>query len=203
MTLNNEKQKISYIIGENIGRSLVKDGYEVDIDILVSAIKDSVKGIDESGMTLEEKQECVRNWQAAEAVKQTASSSKAKEEGEAFLQRNKEQDKDVVETSTGLQYKVLKEGTGKKPKATDNVHVHYHGTLINGEVFDSSVERKEPISFPLNQVIAGWTEGLQMMPVGSKYRLFIPSHLAYGDQNVGSIPAGSTLIFDVELLDIK
>ena len=98
---------------------------------------------------------------------------------------------------------MIKGAEGRKPKAIDTVHVHYHGTLLNGSVFDSSVQRGEPISFPLNQVIAGWTEGLQLMSIGSKYKFFIPSELAYGDQAVGTIPAGSTLVFEVELLDIK
>ena len=102
-----------------------------------------------------------------------------------------------------MQYTVLKEGVGQKPKATDQVRVHYHGTLLNGTVFDSSVQRGESIVFPLNQVIAGWTEGVQLMNVGSKYRFFIPADLAYGDQMVGNIPAGSTLIFEVELLGIE
>ena len=125
-----------------------------------------------------------------------------KKQNEDFLAANKSKD-GVQVTESGLQYKVLKGAEGPKPKATDTVHVHYHGTLLNGHVFDSSVQRGEPISFPLNQVIAGWTEGLQMMSVGSKYRFFIPSDLAYGDQAVGSIPAGSTLVFEVELLGIN
>ena len=122
--------------------------------------------------------------------------------GEQFLRENA-QKPGVKVTESGLQYLVLKEGKGRKPAATDRVKVHYHGTLINGEVFDSSVERGDPITFGLNQVIKGWTEGVQLMPIGSKFRFFIPQELGYGAQAAGSIPPYSTLIFDVELLNIE
>ena len=125
-----------------------------------------------------------------------------KEEGEAFLLENATKE-GVITTESGLQYEVIKMGKGKKPVATDRVKVHYHGTLIDGTVFDSSVERGEPITFGLNQVIAGWTEGVQLMPIGSKFRFYIPQELAYGDRNTGTIPPYSTLIFEVELLDIE
>lgn len=125
-----------------------------------------------------------------------------KAEGERFLEENKLKE-GVIVTESGLQYEVLKMGKGQKPSATDRVKVHYHGTLINGTVFDSSVERGEPITFGLNQVIAGWTEGVQLMPVGSKFRFYIPQQLAYGDREAGKIPPYSTLIFEVELLDIE
>lgn len=123
--------------------------------------------------------------------------------GEDFLAANK-QKAGVTETASGLQYEVMKEADGPKPKATDKVLCHYHGTLINGTVFDSSVQRGQSISFPLNQVITGWTEGLQLMSVGSKYRFFIPPHLGYGNRQVGpTIGPNSTLIFEVELLGIN
>lgn len=125
-----------------------------------------------------------------------------KEQGEKFLEENKLRE-GVITTESGLQYEVLKMGKGKKPAATDRVKVHYHGTLINGDVFDSSVERGEPIVFGLNQVIAGWTEGVQLMPVGSKFKFYIPQQLGYGSRAAGSIPPYSTLIFEVELLDIE
>jgi len=125
-----------------------------------------------------------------------------KEQGEKFLEENKLRE-GVVTTESGLQYEVLKMGKGKKPAATDRVKVHYHGTLINGDVFDSSVERGEPIVFGLDQVIAGWTEGVQLMPVGSKFKFYIPQELGYGSRAAGSIPPYSTLIFEVELLDIE
>lgn len=125
-----------------------------------------------------------------------------KEIGEKFLDENKLRE-GVITTESGLQYEVLKMGKGKKPSATDKVKVHYHGTLIDGKVFDSSVERGEPITFALNQVIAGWTEGVQLMPVGSKFKFYIPQNLAYGERAAGDIPPYSTLIFEVELLDIE
>ena len=143
--------------------------------------------------------------QAGEYIKQTMDNIKygtVKEDGEKFLTENALKE-GVKVTESGLQYEVLKMGRGKKPAATDRVKVHYHGTLIDGTVFDSSVERGEPTSFGLNQVIAGWTEGLQLMPVGSKFRFYIPQELGYGSRNAGSIPPYSTLIFEVELLGIE
>ncbi|HPR61631.1 MAG TPA: FKBP-type peptidyl-prolyl cis-trans isomerase, partial [Prolixibacteraceae bacterium] len=134
--------------------------------------------------------------------RQANEGAKNASEGETFLAKNKLED-GVVELASGLQYKILAEGTGSKPSATDKVKCHYHGTLIDGTVFDSSVQRGTPAEFPVNGVIKGWVEALQMMPVGSKWRLFIPSHLAYGDQGAGgSIGPKATLIFDVELIDI-
>lgn len=128
---------------------------------------------------------------------------KSMTEDEKFLVENKAKD-GVKTTPSGLQFKVITEGIGKKPRSWDTVKVHYRGTLVNGYEFDSSYKRNEPISFPLNQVIAGWTEGLQLMSVGSKYMLYIPSDLAYGSRQVGTdIPPNSTLIFEVELLDVK
>jgi FKBP-type peptidyl-prolyl cis-trans isomerase FklB len=142
---------------------------------------------------------------AGEYIQSTMTNIKygnSKEEGEKFLAENALRE-GVITTESGLQYEVLKMGKGKKPKATDNVKVHYHGTLINGTVFDSSVDRNEPITFGLTQVIAGWTEALQLMPVGSKFKLYIPQQLGYGSQQAGSIPPYSTLIFEVELLGIE
>lgn len=206
MKLTNDKEKVSYIIGEDIGSSLLKEGYDLDVNIMLEAIKAAASGKSENLLSESEKNEVMMRWQQeVNAKKQAAMAEQAKgakKEGSAFLAQNRN-NPGVFETPSGLQYQVLQGAEGKKPKATDTVHVHYHGTLLNGQVFDSSVQRGEPISFPLNQVIAGWTEGLQLMSIGSKYRFFIPSELAYGDQAVGSIPAGSTLVFDVELLDIK
>ncbi len=142
---------------------------------------------------------------ASEYIQSTMMSIKygsGKAEGEQFLAANALKE-NVKVTESGLQYEVIKMGKGKKPSATDYVKVHYHGTLIDGTVFDSSVERNEPITFGLNQVIAGWTEGLQLMPVGSKFKFYIPQHLGYGSQPAGSIPPYSTLIFEVELLGIE
>lgn len=143
--------------------------------------------------------------QAGQYIQNTLSSLKygnVKEQGEQFLAENKLKEC-VIETESGLQYEVITMGKGPKPSATDRVKVHYHGTLIDGTVFDSSVNRGEPIVFGLNQVIAGWTEGVQLMPVGSKFRFYIPQNLAYGDREAGSIPPYSTLIFEVELLGIE
>jgi FKBP-type peptidyl-prolyl cis-trans isomerase FklB len=143
--------------------------------------------------------------QAGEYIQKTMDNIKygtVKEDGEKFLAENALKE-GIQVTESGLQYEVLKMGRGKKPAATDRVKVHYHGTLIDGTVFDSSVERGEPTSFGLNQVIAGWTEGLQLMPVGSKFRFYIPQELGYGSRNAGSIPPYSTLIFEVELLGIE
>ena len=143
--------------------------------------------------------------QAGEYIETTMNNIKygtVKEDGEKFLEENKTKE-GILCTESGLQYEVIKMGRGKKPTATDRVKVHYHGTLIDGTVFDSSVERGEPIVFGLNQVIKGWTEGVQLMPVGSKFRFYIPQELGYGSQSAGSIPPYSTLIFEVELLGIE
>jgi FKBP-type peptidyl-prolyl cis-trans isomerase len=147
-------------------------------------------------------QACFQELQGKVEAKQNAGVEVERERGRQFLAENKKRD-GVQETASGLQYEVIVMGTGVKPQATDKVKVHYHGTTIDGEIFDSSVQRGEPIEFGLNQVISGWTEGLQLMPIGSKYKLYIPDHLAYGDRGSGPvIKGGATLIFEVELLDI-
>jgi FKBP-type peptidyl-prolyl cis-trans isomerase len=206
MKLTNDKEKVSYIIGEDIGFSFQREGYDLDIDIMLEAIKGAATGKSENLLSETEKNEVMMRWQQEMQAKKQAQMAEqakaAKKDGMAFLAQNRN-NPGVFETPSGLQYQVIKGAEGRKPAATDTVHVHYHGTLLNGQVFDSSVQRGEPISFPLNQVIAGWTEGLQLMSIGSKYKFFIPADLAYGDQAVGTIPAGSTLIFEVELLDIK
>lgn len=206
MKLTNDKEKVSYIIGEDIGFSFQREGYDIDVDVLVEALKAAATGKSENLLSETEKNEVMLRWQQEMQAKKQAQMAeqgkKARAEGAAFMEVNRN-NPGVFETKSGLQYQVIKGAEGRKPAATDTVHVHYHGTLLNGQVFDSSVERGEPISFPLNQVIAGWTEGVQLMSIGSKYKFFIPADLAYGDQAVGTIPAGSTLIFEVELLDIK
>ena len=206
MKLTNDKEKVSYIIGEDIGFSFQREGYDLDIDIMLEAIKGAATGKSENLLSETEKNEVMMRWQQEMQAKKQAQMAEqakaAKKDGMAFLAQNRN-NPGVFETPSGLQYQVIKGAAGRKPAATDTVHVHYHGTILNGQVFDSSVQRGEPISFPLNQVIAGWTEGVQLMSIGSKYKFFIPADLAYGDQAVGTIPAGSTLIFEVELLDIK
>ncbi|KUI97277.1 FKBP-type peptidyl-prolyl cis-trans isomerase [Vibrio sp. MEBiC08052] len=138
-----------------------------------------------------------RNWKRSQTAAKNIS------EGKAFLEQNAQQE-GVITTESGLQYQILQEGTGTQhPMPTNKVKVHYHGTLLNGKMFDSSVERKKPITFGVRQVIKGWQEGLQLMVVGQKMRLFIPAHLAYGNRGISTIPPGSMLIFDVELLDIQ
>ena len=177
----------------------------LSIDDFATAIKDVLAGAelkvsDQEAQTLV--QEFFRKQEEKANAEMAEKGKKAKAEGEQYLADNAMKE-GVVTLPSGLQYKVLSEGNGKKPKATDKVKCHYHGTLINGTVFDSSVERGQPAVFGVNQVIPGWVEALQLMPVGSKWRLFIPSHLAYGEHGAGEmIEPNSTLIFDVELLDI-
>ena len=195
-----EKEKLSYCLGANIGMSLQSQGLtELDAKIFAEAINDVV-----SNSELKINSEEINSYLQEYFGKLQAEQQKvAVAEGEKFLKNNSSQD-GVVTLDSGLQYKVLKEGSGEKPKATDTVTTHYHGTLISGEVFDSSVERSEPASFPVNGVIPGWVEALQLMPVGSKWKLFVPSHLAYGERGAGQkIGPNTTLIFEVELLSIN
>jgi len=201
-----DKERQSYAVGMNIGESLHRQPVELDMDSLIKGLKDSMAGgkmlmsDDEAKTALTELGQQVRAKQE-EKVKQAAETNK--KEGEAFLAANKTKE-GVVTTPSGLQYKILKAGTGPKPTATDKVSVNYKGTLINGTEFDSSYKRGQPATFPVGQVIKGWTEALQLMPVGSKWQLFIPADLAYGDRGAGSdIGPGATLIFEVELLSIE
>ena len=200
--------KVSYFIGRNFGQQFGSQKIAIDLAALTEGIKSGMEG----GKAKYSEQELMAAMQAFEGMMQAkaaeeqkmraANAGKKKDEGVKFLAENGKK-KGVTTTASGLQYEVLKEGTGPKPLATDQVNVHYHGTLIDGKVFDSSVERGEPITFPLQGVIKGWTEGVQLMPVGSKWRFTIPSDLAYGDQGAGDdIGPGETLIFDVELLGI-
>jgi FKBP-type peptidyl-prolyl cis-trans isomerase FklB len=205
-SLKSDKEKLSYSIGLDIGTNFKRQSVEMDSKALAAGIADGLSGAkpalseDEVKKVLADFQQQMRNRMAA-AAQQTADENKKK--GEAFLADNKKQ-KGVVTLPSGLQYKVIKDGKGAKPKATDTVSVHYRGTLIDGTEFDSSIKRGEPASFPVNEVIKGWTEAVQLMPVGSKWQLFIPSNLAYGDQAAGpQIGPNSTLIFEVELLEIK
>ncbi len=198
------KDSVSYMIGLDIAQNLKRGKIEIVNQWLLQGLKDALDGKD-SLVSQQIKDGVIQRWQAEQQKKQTEETAKksavAKAEGKAFLEKNKKE-KGVKELPSGLQYKVVTEGKGVHPKATDKVKVHYHGTLVNGTVFDSSVQRGEPVTFPLNQVIKGWTEGVQLMTPGSKYVFYIPSDLAYGDREVSVIPAGSTLIFEVELLDI-
>lgn len=198
--------KLSYSFGMVIGNQLLELGAEViNVDDFSQAIKDIFTGknpeIDPSEAQMLVSQ-YIQQQEQAKRAEQEENGKKAKSEGEAFLKNNSKR-AGVKTTNTGLQYEVLLEGTGKSPKATDNVKCHYEGTFINGDIFDSSIRRGEPAVFPLNGVIRGWTEGLQLMKEGAKYRFFIPYDLAYGANGAGaSIPPYSTLIFDVELIEV-
>jgi FKBP-type peptidyl-prolyl cis-trans isomerase FklB len=206
LILKEQKDKISYSLGMNIGNNLKKQSIEVNTGSLVSGIKDALSG-SKALMTEQEVNETLTAFQKEMAAQQAERNKilveKNKKEGEIFLAANKKKE-GVVTLPSGLQYKVIKEGTGETPKLTDTVTVNYSGTLIEGTEFDSSYRRGQPATFPVKGVIAGWTEALQLMKVGSKWQLFIPSNLAYGERGAGrDIGPNTTLIFDVELLSIK
>ncbi len=190
--------KTAYALGTSIGAQLHQMGAEeLNIDDFAQGVKDALEG--HVQMDPNDIQATVNAYFQQKAEQQA---SKAKQEGHDFLAENAKKE-GVVTLPSGLQYQVLQEGNGKKPKATDQVKCHYEGTLINGTVFDSSYQRGEPATFGLNQVIAGWTEGVQLMQEGAKYRFFIPYNLAYGERGAGqAIPPYAALIFDVELLQV-
>ena len=199
------QDRASYVIGLNLGRSFKTNEIQVNTDLLLKGIHDGLAGgqallsDEEMNATMQSLQQQVMQQQAE---KRKVVGEKNKAEGEAFLVKNKER-KEVKTTASGLQYEVLKEGTGSTPKPTDTVTVHYTGTLIDGTKFDSSVDRGQPATFVLNQVIPGWTEGVQLMKVGSKYKLYIPAALGYGEQGAGNvIGPNAPLVFAVELLSI-
>jgi FKBP-type peptidyl-prolyl cis-trans isomerase FklB len=199
-------QRLSYIIGENMARQLQNDGVELDTDAIALAINDVVAR-NPSRLSEAEKRSTVEQVQQVSQEKQMAAqagqSEKNKAEGVAYLAENGKKE-GVTTTDSGLQYKSLVTGSGEKPTRSDSVKVHYKGTLIDGTVFDSSYGRGEPIVFPVTGVIAGWVEGLQLMQVGSKFELVIPSQLAYGANGSGPvIGPDATLIFEVELLAIE
>lgn len=205
--LTDDTDRLSYTIGMDIGQSLADQNMELDVDLLLQAIRDTYEGND-TLLTLEEAQTerdafLQRRQQEMEA-EQEAEATRNLEEGQAFLAENSNRE-EVTETESGLQYRVIEEGEGPTPAGPESqVTVHYQGTLINGVEFDSSYGRGEPATFALNQVIPGWTEGLQLMNKGAKYEFFIPSELAYGDSGrPGPIGPNSTLIFEVELLDFE
>ena len=191
--------KVSYALGIGIGRQLAQMGAtDINTDDFGQAIKDAISG--QLQLNEQEAQMIVQDFFQRKSEEQAKN---AKAEGENFLAENGKKE-GVVVLPSGLQYQVLREGNGNKPSATDQVECHYEGTLINGQVFDSSYKRGQTATFGLNQVIKGWTEGLQLMQEGAKYRFFIPYHLAYGAQGAGqNIPPYATLIFDVELVKVK
>ena len=191
--------KVSYALGLSIGNNFENSGIkDLQVEDFVKGLTDVLSG-HQPAITYDEAKEVINNYFMKLQKERLEINKKA---GEEFLNINRHK-AGVVELPSGLQYEVLKNGTGAKPTANDKVKCHYHGTLINGTVFDSSVQRGEPTVFGVSQVIPGWVEALQLMPVGSKWRLFIPSNLAYGENGAGNlIEPNSTLIFDVELLDI-
>lgn len=204
--LKTQRDKVSYSMGLDIGRMLKMQGVDVDLELVTRGLKDAYTG-NQPLLTDEEMQEVLTNFKKEFIAKQQElakqQGEKNKREEEIFLETNKK--KEGVQTlPSGLQYKVLKAGAGKKPTATDTVTVHYRGTLIDGKEFDSSYRRGKPATFPVNGVIPGWTEALQLMEEGAKWELFIPSNLAYGERSAGGdIGPNATLIFEVELISIE
>src|SRR5213596_2772316 len=196
-----QKDKVSYAIGMQIGFNLSRQKGDINTDVLNAGMKDAIAG--KPQLTQDQVKDVMAQFEKDMEQKQKQLGEKNKTEGAKFLEDNKKK-AGVKTTASGLQYKVEKDGTGAQPKATDMVTVNYRGTLIDGTEFDSSYKRGQPATFPVNGVIKGWTEALQLMKVGSKYQLFIPSNLAYGERAVSpDLSANSTLIFEVELLDAK
>jgi FKBP-type peptidyl-prolyl cis-trans isomerase FklB len=203
--LKDQKEKVSYSIGIDIGNTLKRQMIDVNAELLNRGIRDGLSGT-KPLLTEEQIKETMSAFQkdmvAKQAAAKKATGEKNAAEAKKFLAENKAKE-GVKTTASGLQYKVLKEGTGPSPKATETVKVNYRGTTLDGTEFDSSYKRGQPASFPVNRVIKGWTEGLQLMKVGSKYQLFVPADLAYGERGAGSdIGPNATLIFEVELLGI-
>ena len=213
VVLESNAQKSSYVIGTDIGGRLSSQGFDIDQTALFAGLEDSLTGAEprlsqeeaQAAITqvIEEQQARAAEQREAAETERAAAAEKNRAEGEAFLAANKEKE-GVVTTESGLQYKVIVEGSGEKPTAEDTVQVHYRGTLIDGTEFDSSYARGEPAEFKVNQVIAGWTEALQLMSEGAKWELYIPSDLAYGGRGAGSdIGPDAVLVFEVELLKAK
>lgn len=196
---------VSYIVGTDVAFTLKDNGMDLNTTAFMKGFTEAWSGNDSLLTTSEAEEIMIRYGSELQARRQKEKSEKDAQviaEGLAFLEENKKKD-GVFTTESGLQYMILEQGDGEKPSADDQVHVHYKGMLLDGTVFDSSYDRGTHNTFDLGRLIPGWTEGIQLMPVGSKYRFFIPSDLAYGDREVGTIPANSTLIFEVELLGIE
>jgi FKBP-type peptidyl-prolyl cis-trans isomerase len=199
--LETDTQKASYAIGQQIGQNLKQQNIEFDADALAASLTDVSKGATPR-LKPEESQAALMKLQEMTMKKQNEAAEKNKTDGSAFLEKNKSAE-GVKVTKSGLQYQVITEGTGKIPSKSDTVKAHYSGTLINGEKFDSSYDRGQPAEFPVQGVIAGWSEALQMMKVGSKWKLFVPPDLGYGASGRPGIPPNSVLVFEVELVGIK
>jgi FKBP-type peptidyl-prolyl cis-trans isomerase FklB len=204
-TLKTEEQKVGYSFGTMLGKRMVSDTPELDINAFVQGIKDGFTG-QPPLLTEAQINEVIQDFQVKQREVQMAKFEKIaddnKVQGDAFLAENKGKE-GVKTTASGLQYRIIKAGSGVKPGVSDTVKVHYEGSLINGTVFDSSIKRGEPVSFPVGGVIKGWTEALQIMPEGSKWQLFIPSDLAYGPGGNRNIGPNEVLLFDVELLEVQ
>lgn len=205
LKLENDIDKLCYTLGVNVAKTFELIGQKPNLDVFVRAINDVLEK-KELAMTDEEMQNSIRSFQQnlmnAQMKKMEEEAIKNEEEAKKFLEENKNKES-IVTHPSGIQYKVLREGNGPKPKETDTVKVHYKGTLLDGTVFDSSYDRGEPVNLPLNRVIKGWSEAVQLMPVGSKWQIFIPPNLAYGKEGNQVIPPNSLLIFEVELLGIE
>ncbi len=199
------KEKNSYMLGVNLGKQLKQNDVEVDYDVYMRGLKDAIAG--KELLNEEQFREAMMAFQQEirekTMAKRKVDSEKARKAGEEFLAENKKKD-GITTTASGLQYKIETKGSGKVPAVGDTVTCHYRGTLVDGTEFDSSYKRGQPAEFPVTGVIKGWTEALQLMPIGSKWKLFIPSNLAYGDNgSPPKIPGGAALIFDIELIDAK
>jgi FKBP-type peptidyl-prolyl cis-trans isomerase FklB len=204
--LKTQKEKLSYSIGMDMGKNFKKQEVDIDVNLLAQGLTDAIKG-KKALLTDDQIKEVFDTFQKDMQVKQTERvakmTEKNKKDGDAFLEANKKKE-GVVTLPSGLQYKVITAGTGETPKASDTVTTNYRGTLIDGTEFDSSYKRNQPATFPVTGVIPGWTEALQLMKVGSKWQLFIPANLAYGDRGAGQIiEPNATLIFEIELISIN
>lgn len=200
-----DKEKYGYLVGSQIGQNLGQIKDEVDVNTLITTLQNSLKGTKPlltDAELAEVRQEFMQKLQAKQTAKMADDAKKNQAEGDAFLAKNKAK-AGVKETASGLQYEVIKAGTGPKPKPTDIVKVEYVGTKVDGTKFDASADHGGPATFPLNGVIPGWTEGVQLMSVGSEYRLVVPAKLAYGENGPGPIGPNATLIFDVTLVSIE
>lgn len=200
-SLASDKAKLSYAIGQNIAQNIKAQNIDLDPKVVGYAVASGLKG-DKPEVSQEEQQKAIQNLQQAAQAKMQAEAEKNKGSTSEFLAKNKDK-QGVKTTSSGLQYEVLKTGGGKKPTIKDKVTVHYTGTLISGQKFDSSHDRGQPAEFPVNGIIKGWQEALQLMPEGSVYRLYIPPDLGYGAQAQPGIPPYSALVFDVELIKVQ
>ena len=200
-----DMEKVSYILGQSIGTDFKRQAFDIKVETFVDSFKAAFAG-EPSKMRVGEMQQIMEGFKnAVQATQQASNSGRAEanvEKGKAFLAENKTKE-GIIETASGLQYRVIKEGEGKTPRATDTVETHYEGKTIDGTIFDSSIKRGTPVSFPVNGVIQGWQEALQLMKEGASYELFIPFDLAYGENGAGSaIGPYETLIFEVELLKV-